>query len=371
VSSLEDPRGREVDEYAWQAEQRLRANDLDGARELYERAAALEQEIAEAASDAPVRVKSVLAVSAVALWYKAGRWSDAERLAHRWLAEANMTGDARDELQDLLQRCWVEPQLDSTTLQSTLPLELRLVGGEVRRGLAPARIVRKKQQDLIATLERIAEWRLGRDYRERGTSNLAGELDILQAPARAASYGVRLYVRTSIEEHDKQVSTGSLLNDFFELARGDVEAIDQQIGDPRYRLWFTKSLRNLCADGEHVEDVIYSSPTWRIRLPEVHLDRAVRQRLDRRLGARQQLPMPTPGKSEVEGTLNAVRLTAEERTIEICDRTGVQIRITLVDESHDDIIGTFLNTPVLARVRAIGRDLVLEEIRAKGLPAAS
>jgi hypothetical protein len=112
MSGMDDPRGREVDELAWQAEQELRRGNIDAANQLHARAAELEQAIADAASAEPVRVRSVLAVSAVALWYKAARWREAEALAHRYLAEPErLTAEAYDELWDLLERSRVESQI--------------------------------------------------------------------------------------------------------------------------------------------------------------------------------------------------------------------------------------------------------------------
>lgn len=105
MSGIDDPRGREVDELAWQAEQQQRSGDLERATGLFARAAAIEESIAEAATSQPPRVRSVLAVSAVALWYKAAQWQHAEVLAHRYLAQPDhLTAEAHDELRELLER---------------------------------------------------------------------------------------------------------------------------------------------------------------------------------------------------------------------------------------------------------------------------
>ncbi|MEM9455671.1 MAG: hypothetical protein AAGF11_15925 [Myxococcota bacterium] len=370
MNGLDDARGREVDEHAWRAEKKLRAQDFDGAQEDFGRAAAIEQDIAEDARNQSPRIKSVLAVSAVALWYKAGRWTNAERLAHRWLAEDELSNEARDELQDLLQRCWVESQLDPEALPDTLPIELRLIGGEIKRGLAPARLVGDKQKVLVTSLVRIAEWKLEREYRERGMSSLASELEVLQAPARAASYGVRLYVRSKIAEHDHRVSTRALLEGFFELA-SNVETLTQYVQDPRYCTWFIDNLLKLCADGAQVADVVYSSPTWRVRLPEVHLDYEVGQRLSQQNERGMVTRDDAFRGGVVEGILNVVRLTSAERAIEIRRQDDTQVRLLISDARYDDDLGQWLNRPVRARARPGVRGPELERLEPRGLPPSS
>lgn len=357
MSGLGDSRGREVDDYAWRAEQLRRGGDLAGAQLQFAKAAMIEQEIAEGACTGPIRVKSVLAVSAVALWYKAGKWNNAERLAHRWLAEETFSDDARDELVDLLQRCWVESQLDPQTLETTLPIELRLVGGEIKRGLAPARLVRIKQRVLVETIERIAEWKLAHEYRESGSSKLSADLEILQAPARAASYGVRLYLRSTIQTNGEDLSTQALLRSFFEFA-SDVDGLEH-VADHRYRQRFTNNLRKLCADGNHVADIIYSSPTWRVQMPEVHLDREVRERLAKKT-AKSSLAQLT-GRFVV-GRLNTIRMTEVERFIEIGTSSGGQVRIHLAKETSSDAIAQLLDKPVRASTHQDGRDIILDDI---------
>jgi hypothetical protein len=361
MTSLSDPRGREVDELAWKAEQCRRAGDFSGARRHFADAATIEQEIAESSSKESPRITSVLAVSAVALWYKATHWANAERLAHRWLAEERMVREAREELTDLLQRCWVESQFEDSALEKVLPIELRLIGGDVMRGLAPARLVKSKQSALIETLERIAEWKLGYEYREKGRSKLGTQLEILQAPARAASYGVRLYLRSTIGQGETELSTESLLREFFRLA-ADSDHELAKIEDRRYRDRFVSSFQQLCADGKQVADIVYSSPTWRVQLPEVHLDREVRSRL---AGGMENPVQRLAAHDSISGVLNMIKSTKDERFIEIRGHDGEQTRIHL-SHAHDvaDIASMLEKSVVVtATVSGRNRELVSIELR--------
>ncbi len=100
-----DPRAREADRLSWEAEQALKSNDMVKARELYGRAAEIEEAIALNAYDEPIRVRSILAVNAATLWYKADEWDRVQRLVCPLLSEPDQfTDDARAELQDLLDQ---------------------------------------------------------------------------------------------------------------------------------------------------------------------------------------------------------------------------------------------------------------------------
>jgi hypothetical protein len=365
MSGMDDPRGREVDELAWQAEQELRRGNIDAANQLHARAAELEQAIADATSAEPVRARSVLAVSAVALWYKAARWREAEALAHRYLAEPErLTAEAYDELWDLLERSRVESQILPHDLADTLPVELRLIGGDVRHGLAPARIVKKKQERLVAMLERIGEWRLGLEYREKGSSSLAKDLEVLQAPARAGSYGIRLYVRSTMRgPQERSLETKELLETFFRLASSDPDHALNAGDDVRYRQSFIDALYDLSADGRQVHDVVYSVPTWRVRLPELHLDTELRRRLGDWRERERNRATADESSRVVEGRLCGVQIKARERWILIEAEAG-EVRVEIEGERWDAILLERIWKMTRARVRSKGTRLVLEALEA-------
>lgn len=76
---FDDPRGRLSEELAFEAETAARAGDTAKSIVLYTEAAELEEKAARDVSEK--RTRGVLAESAVALWLKAGKRDEAERVA--------------------------------------------------------------------------------------------------------------------------------------------------------------------------------------------------------------------------------------------------------------------------------------------------
>jgi hypothetical protein len=95
---LSDPRSVEADRLAHEAEYlALRGGLPEDVRSLYGRAAAIEEAIAEDAIEEPLRVRSVLALTAATLWYRAAAYEDTLRVVTLWVAR-ELTPDARSEL---------------------------------------------------------------------------------------------------------------------------------------------------------------------------------------------------------------------------------------------------------------------------------
>lgn len=85
---FDDPRNRQSELLAFQAEQLQAQGDLVGARDRFAHAAALETAILDEIPRDQRQAFNILAVSAVALWKKAGRSDRVEELASRLLLRA-------------------------------------------------------------------------------------------------------------------------------------------------------------------------------------------------------------------------------------------------------------------------------------------
>lgn len=104
---FDDPRHRQSEEIAFRAELAERAGQLDRARGDYEAAARLEEANALDIPHDEAKVRSLLAISAVALWLRSERWSEVARAGCAFLAFPDaLTPDARRELQAFVDRAW-------------------------------------------------------------------------------------------------------------------------------------------------------------------------------------------------------------------------------------------------------------------------
>ncbi len=91
---------------------------MEAARDCFERAAQLEQQVADAVSLDLARTRGILRVSAVSAWMRARRYDDAFELARKYLGEPISPGFAR-ELHELL--CEIDTRLSATSRLPHIP----------------------------------------------------------------------------------------------------------------------------------------------------------------------------------------------------------------------------------------------------------
>lgn len=102
---FDDPRHRESERLTLEAEQALKADDVDGCMRFYRAAAELEEAVALDVPKTLPRTRGTLAISAVALWLKALEFEKAKKLAEAFLNEDGLTKSARPSLRELVKRC--------------------------------------------------------------------------------------------------------------------------------------------------------------------------------------------------------------------------------------------------------------------------
>jgi hypothetical protein len=103
MSHIEDPRRKQSEELAFRAERAERAQDEAQAQAFFAQAAALEEEVGKEVPISSPRLKGIFAISATALWKRAGRWSDVSRTALSFLAQPDgLLPDTITELRSLL-----------------------------------------------------------------------------------------------------------------------------------------------------------------------------------------------------------------------------------------------------------------------------
>lgn len=199
MGAFDDPRRLQAENTAFQAERAISSGDIDAARNLFAYAATLEEEVAHQVPYSKPRTRTTLAVSAVALWLKADRYADVIRAGGHFLSQPQgLTDSGGEELRRLMERAWRSKDIASAVGHSedTVSVRLKLADGRVRHGLAPAGAARQKQRLLAGLVLRAAEYNEGHPYRTQGTpgADLMEPVEVLEAPAEAASYGLHLVV---------------------------------------------------------------------------------------------------------------------------------------------------------------------------------
>lgn len=356
---FENPRRRRSEELAFFAERAERTGDLSAALAHYAEAARLEE---ENALDIPAdvrRVRSVLAISAVALWLRAEQWDEAARAGCAFLAVPGaLTPDGRRELESLVDRAWRSRELEGVfgrERDAFAGLEARLLGGSVRAGIAPAAIVAERREVLVPMLYRVAEWQAQKKFRRAGASSFAASLEVVEAPARAASFGLRLFIGRLGQQvtpaeptHPRDIVTA-----FLELASAAADdRLASVAGDKEYTKAFARAFRDLAGDGNQVASVELTQVNGRGGRPVVSLGSAQRTTLTAIL-----TQVDSARSLQLDGVLKSVNLRGREPTIWIEREKGSAVRLRIAKGEHDDTIGPKLNRPV----RVLGRHDVNED----------
>lgn len=341
------------------AERAERRGDLDAARAAFAEAAKLEELAAYNVPESEPRLRSLFAISAVSLWLKAAEWDEAARLGCSFLAAPRaLTPDGRRELESLVDSAWRSRELSAVfgrERDAFAGLEARLLGGSVRAGVAKAGIVAERREVLVPMLYRVAEWRAKRKFRRAGASSFAASLEVVEAPARAASFGVRLFVGRVGQQVTKTEPTHprDVIAAFLELADAAAEGrLASVAADAEYTKAFARAFRDLAGDGVLVGSVELAQVDGRTGREPISLGPQQRAALTTSLT---QVDSARP--LLLDGVLKSVNLRGREPTIGIEREKGSAIRLRIAKGEHDDTIGPKLNRPV----RVIGRHDVSDE----------
>jgi hypothetical protein len=278
------------------------------------------------------------------------RYDEAQQIACEFLAKpAAIDETYGTELQALLERCWRDRE--ATKLcgsdRTFEPLEIKLAGGEIRTGVAPAAEVRERQTLIGTLLMRVAEWLGQRPFRVRGEASrdISRNLRIYEAPARAASYGLRLYVASGTQPHLpklSEVTPRTVVDTFLDIAAAaqmSDEELERLVPQPQYRTAFLAGFRDLAPDGTKVGSVTFEHPVWNASRPRTVYQPHHREEMTRRL-----TPIAAEGVTRsAEGILKVVNLKAKTPSIEIVTSNSGTTRIHIDVESFEDSVREKLN----------------------------
>ena len=347
-----DPRRVRSQELVGLADRAEDEGDLAAELAHYAEAARLEEENAlDVPGDVP-RVRTVLAISAVALWLRAERWDEAARAGYVFLTQPDkLTADGPGAIRKLVERAWCASEVQQALGAGAgyIPVEVTLSGGLVRHGLAPRTVFAERRDVLEPLLIRVAEWRNRKRYRRAGASTLANSYDILEGPSVAGTSTLRLYVgavpgqagEAELGEPEGRrrraagAGTGS---------RRRTEAVRELAGDDAYAHAFLRGFRELSPDGKAVGRVEVGTMIRGRLIRAATLTSETREALT--IALRQH------GEDAValDGVLKSVNLRGDEPRIGLDTTTGVQV-FRIAKGELDDTISTKLNR----RVRILRR----------------
>lgn len=332
--------------------------DAKRAAELFEQAARAEENAFDALGPDKPRTMGIMAISAAALWYKAGKLNFAAQLAHRASAKQGMPVFALQELRELLQTIWNEQaqqQAGVCFVPGQVVVSVR--GGEVVSGGAPLDVILDKVQGVQSLFYRTAEFLQNLPLRRHGPPSKQ-----LQAQCRPwlfqsvpGSYQFAVAIQRPAqsemfpsEEPEPEVLTDTFLS-ILQAAAGDPgESLKAIVPDEGYRTTFLKMARNLAPTGKVVEQIEIYGPRSRAAVTLSSGSRRSMSTSLRPLRDEKAEVQPDDNETVLAGVLRALHL--DEDWIEVTVQ-GKHERITGVGDVVDDVIGPMVNREVRVRIR--------------------
>ena len=339
------------------AHEALHRRDFTVANELFERAAQAESIALLAIGEDKPRTLGITAVSAVALWYKAGKLEEAAQLAHQTSAMTGMPAFALHDLRELLQTIWNE-QAQRAAGVSFAPgqVVVSVKGGEVVAGGAPLDIILDKVQIVQSLFYRTAEFLKDLPLRKQGPPSKE-----LQARCRPwlfqsvpGSYQFAVAIQTPHQEElfptddpAPEVLTETFLSILRAAGEDPGDTFKAVVPKDDYRETFLKMTRNLAPTGK-VFDQIEIRGTGDQK--PIVLSSGSRKLISDTLRGATEKPALASSDEEQEliGVLRALDLDNDWLDIFV---DGNHKKVVGVGEVVDDLIGPMVNREVKVRVR--------------------
>ncbi len=358
---------------ATEAETAVRANARDRAELLYIEAAQLESQALAAIGHSKPRTLGITAVSAVALWFRARQFSEAQKLAYQVLATGDVPPFAVHQLQGLLQALWSEEVRERAGFNfSKGELLVSISGGQSVTGGAPLDLVVSKVEGIRALFYRTVEFLQKLPHRRRGPAPI--EIQnvcrpwLFQAPAGSYQFAVAIEEIAQRNLFGPELPTTEEIREtFVTLLRATSEdpdsALAVHVDDPEYRGTFLKLTRALAPTGKDFSVLTIKRSSTDI--DPVSLDSASRKVINdviRRQFTRPRSAEETLG--ELRGVLRAVHLDQDWLEVTI---DGQHVKVHGVVEAVDDVVGPLVNKSVVVQIvkQPSGR-VVFRDIEAAG-----
>lgn len=268
---LSHPLRIESEELAFRGELSLKAGNWEDAKALFSESA---QKLVALLPQVPVempRIRGLLGRGLASLWFRVGDLERAEEVCLSLLVTKDrLEPDGVQDLRNQLDLIFRERELMAlgNDPASIVPLELRLEGQQIARGLAPLEAVVGRERAMLEAIRRLTEHASGRPYRTAGVapSEVWDQLTVLTSTARAASFGIRVYLAPGPEHQgDLSVSPQQIGDEVLKLSSAVlVGATDASLGEflqPDYVRPLSDVIRSIWPDGKHVERATLSMPS--------------------------------------------------------------------------------------------------------------
>jgi len=322
--------------------------------DLYRRAAVAEKQALDALEASKVRTRGITAVSAVALWFKAGEYDQAEQLAHFMLADPLLPDFARSELRHLVQAIWVEASKREAGV-AFIPGEVTVSvqGGEVVTGGAPLDLIVDKVQTIQSLFYRTLEFLNGVAHRRMGRPSK--ELQdscrpwLFQAAPGSYQFSVAIQKPLQPDFFKEEVHPERIAQHFLEIvdasSNDDVQKLEALVPDKIYRTTFLKLTRNLAPTGKLFDKIELRTSG---NTKPITLGVATRASINVHLREKPVLATsPALMEEDLRGTLRAVHLDRDWLDVVV---NGESFHVEGLEDAVDDVIGPMVNRPVIVRV---------------------
>ncbi len=344
----------ESERLAIEAHLALRERNISQALDLYGRAAEAERRALELLDVSKVRTRGITAVSAVALWFKAGEYVHAEQLAHLMLADMHIPDFARDELRNLVQAIWTESSKQKAGV-AFIPgqVMVSVKGGEVVTGGAPLDLIVDKVQTIQSMFYRTIEFLNGVSHRRVGQPSKELQEScrpwLFQSVPGSYQFSVAIQKPTQTDFFKKDIEPERIAQHFLEIVSAssgdDTSELERIVPDETYRNTFLKLTRNLSPTGKSFDRIELRASG---EVQPVALGVESRSNINQQLRKKSVLQVKTEATSEeLKGTLRAVHLDKDWLEV-IVD--SVPMHIDGLQDAVDDVIGPMVNREVTVRV---------------------
>jgi hypothetical protein len=336
---------------AQEAEIAVRRGDLSEAEDLYAKAAQAELNALKDLDISKTRTLGITAVSAVALFYKAHQYAQAEKTAYIWLGTEHLPTFATEQLRTLLQTLWSEQVRQSAPSRfSHGEVLVSVKGGQVVRGGAPIDLIVQKVEAVQSLFYRTTEFLKGLPLRKHGPA--PADIQKLCRPWLFQTVPGSYQFAVAIEEpaqmnlyETPRPSTQQIAESFLKILRAAAEdpdgALLSVVPNPEYRATFLKMTRSLAPSGETVSEIEIKSAD---EPKSIALVEGSKKSISEAI--RRQFPKPSAPESQpviLKGILRALDLDKDWLELQV---DLERVKVEQISDTVDDIVGPMVNHAV-------------------------